>query len=95
MDWELYRTFLAVVDAGSQIGAARRLRISHPTVGRKITALEESLGTTLFTRSPDGLMLTTQGQRIREHAQAMAAAAMRAEAAVVTGPNARGKGPHL
>ena len=90
LDWELYRTFLAVVDAGSQIGAARQLRLSHPTVGRKITALEESLGTTLFTRSRDGLMLTAQGQRIREHAQAMAAAAMRAEAAVVTGPNARG-----
>jgi DNA-binding transcriptional LysR family regulator len=90
LDWELCRTFIAVADAGSFLGAARRLRTSHPTVGRKIASLEARLGTALFVRSQDGLMLTAQGHRFREHAEAMAAAALRAEASVVTGPKANG-----
>lgn len=90
MDWELCRTFVAVAEAGSYLGAARRLRTSHPTVGRKIASLETQLGTALFARSHDGLVLTAQGHRFREHAEAMAAAALRAEASVVTGPKARG-----
>ncbi len=90
MDWDLCRTFVAVADAGSYLGAARRLRSSHPTVGRKIASLEAQLGTALFARSHDGLVLTVEGRRFREHAEAMAAAALRAEASVVTGPNARG-----
>ena len=64
---------------------------SHPTVGRKIAALEAQLGTKLFARSADGLSLTSQGRKFQEHAEAMAAAALRAETAVsATGHNARG-----
>jgi DNA-binding transcriptional LysR family regulator len=91
MDWELCKTFVAVAETRSFTGAARRLRSSHPTVGRKIAALEAQLGTRLFARSADGLALTSQGRKFREHAEAMAAAALRAEAAVsATGRNARG-----
>ncbi len=90
MDWELCQTFVAVADAGSYLGAARRLHTSHPTVGRKIASLEAQLGTALFARSNDGLVLTAHGQRFHEHARAMAAAALRAEASVATGPKARG-----
>ncbi|HAP48216.1 MAG TPA: LysR family transcriptional regulator, partial [Afipia sp.] len=35
MDWDLCRTFIAVAESGSYLGAARRLRSSHPTVGRE------------------------------------------------------------
>ncbi|MES2751326.1 MAG: LysR family transcriptional regulator [Pseudomonadota bacterium] len=91
MDWDLCRTFIAVAEAGSYLGAARRLRSSHPTVGREIAALETQLGTKLFVRSNDGLVLTAQGRRFREHAEAMGAAALQAEAAVsATGTKARG-----
>lgn len=91
MDWDLCRTFIAVAESGSYLGAARRLRSSHPTVGREIAALEAQLGTKLFVRSNDGLTLTAQGRRFREHTAAMEAAAMRAEAAVsATGAKARG-----
>ena len=71
--------------------AARQLRSSHPTVGRKIAELEGQLGIPLFARSNEGLSLTAQGRKFREHVDAMAAAALRAEAAVsATGAHARG-----
>jgi DNA-binding transcriptional LysR family regulator len=91
MDWDLCRYFAAVAETGDYTSAARRLRSSHPTVGRKIAALERTLGTRLFARTTEGLALTAQGRRLREHAEAMAAAALRAEAAVAArGEAARG-----
>ena len=91
MDWDLHRFFVAVAEAGDYSGAAQRLRSSHPTVSRKIAALEAELGTRLFVRTPEGLALTAQGRRLREHADAMALAASRAEAAVAArGAAARG-----
>jgi DNA-binding transcriptional LysR family regulator len=91
MDWDFCRTFLAVAEAGSFLGAARRLRTSHPTIGRHIASLEAQLGTKLFVRSNDSLELTAQGQAFRKHAEAMAAAALKAEAAAsATGSEARG-----
>jgi DNA-binding transcriptional LysR family regulator len=91
MDWDLCKTFVAVAETRSFTGAARRLRSSHPTVGRDIATLEAQLGTRLFARSADGLALTSQGCKFREYAEVMAAAALSAEAAVsATGENARG-----
>ena len=59
--------------------------------GRKIAELEGQLGIPLFARSNEGLSLTAQGRKFREHVEAMAAAALRAEAAVsATGAQARG-----
>jgi DNA-binding transcriptional LysR family regulator len=75
-DWSLYRTFLAVLDAGSLSGAARALGLAQPTVGRQIEALEAALGgEALFTRSPGGLKATRAALTLAPHAQAMAAAA--------------------
>lgn len=91
MDWDLCKTFVAVADTRSYAAAARRLRSSHPTVSRKIAALETQLGTKLLARAADGLALTSEGRKFREHAEAMAAAALRAEAAVsASGRRARG-----
>jgi DNA-binding transcriptional LysR family regulator len=91
MDWDLCKTFVAVAETRSFAGAARRLRSSHPTVGRNIAVLEEQLGTRLFARSNEGLSLTAPGRKFREHVEAMSAAALRAEAAVsARGPSARG-----
>jgi DNA-binding transcriptional LysR family regulator len=75
-DWSLYRTFLAVMDAGSLSGAARTLGIAQPTVGRQIEALEAALGgDPLFTRSPGGLKATRTAHALAPHAKAMAIAA--------------------
>jgi DNA-binding transcriptional LysR family regulator len=72
--WELFRTFLEVVRDGSLSGAARKLGLTQPTVGRHIDALEAALGLTLFTRSPQGLAATPAALELVDHAEAMAAA---------------------
>jgi DNA-binding transcriptional LysR family regulator len=73
--WELYRSFLAVARAGSLSAAARRLRLTQPTIGRHIRALEEALAIALFTRSPSGLAPTAAALDLVPPAEAMEAAA--------------------
>ncbi len=72
--WELYRTFLEVVRDGSLSGAARKLALTQPTVGRHIDALEASLGLSLFSRSPQGLKATPAALELVSYAETMAAA---------------------
>jgi len=74
-DWDLYRAFLAAAEEGSLSGAARRLGLSQPTLGRQIAALEAALGVALFTRSPGGLLPTEAALALKPHAEAMAASA--------------------
>jgi len=74
-DWTLMRSFLAVLDAGSLLGAARRLQQSQPTLGRHIQVLEAQLGTALFERTGRGLTPTVAAGEIAEHARAMQEAA--------------------
>jgi DNA-binding transcriptional LysR family regulator len=69
--WELYRSLLAVLREGSLSGAARALGIAQPTVGRHITALEETLGLVLFTRTQAGLLPTESALALQVHAQEM------------------------
>jgi len=60
-DWENLRIFLAVAEAGSLAGAARRLRLSQATVWRRVGALERSLSARLFERHQAGYVLTANG----------------------------------
>ena len=55
--------FLAVADAGSFSGGARRLEMSAPTVTRSVAALERRLGALLLVRTTRSLRLTEAGQR--------------------------------
>jgi DNA-binding transcriptional LysR family regulator len=73
--WDELRTFVEVAHDGSLSGAARRLGLTQPTVGRHIDALEAALGLTLFTRSPRGLTPTPAALALEPHVEAMAAAA--------------------
>ena len=43
-DWSLVRSFLAVLDAGSLLGAARRLGAQQPTLSRQVAQLDYSPG---------------------------------------------------
>jgi len=70
-DWALMRSFLAVLDAGSLLGAARRLKQSQPTLGRHISLLETQLGAALFERTGRGLVPTVAAQAIATHARQM------------------------
>jgi DNA-binding transcriptional LysR family regulator len=69
--WDFYRSFLGVLQEGSLSGAARALGITQPTVGRHISALEDSFGLALFTRSQTGLLPTETALVLRPYAEAM------------------------
>lgn len=69
--WDLYRSFLGVLEEGSLSGAARALGVAQPTVGRHVVALEKSLGVALFTRSRTGLLPTEGAQSLRSHAESV------------------------
>jgi DNA-binding transcriptional LysR family regulator len=58
--------FLAVVEAQGFAAAARRLKISPPSVTRAIAAMEERIGTQLLSRTTRSLHLSEAGQRYLE-----------------------------
>ena len=74
-DWVRYQAFLAVLEGGSLSAAARALGLAQPTVRRRIEELERRIATTLFTRSPAGLLPTSLARELALPARAMAAAA--------------------
>ena len=74
-DWRLVRSFLAALDQGSLLGAARALRSSQPTLGRHIAELEAQLGAVLFERTGRGLLPTPMALRLAQAARAMQAGA--------------------
>jgi DNA-binding transcriptional LysR family regulator len=71
-DWSLMRSFLAVIERGSLLGAARQIGVSQPTLGRHVAQLERQLGTVLFERTGRGLIATSAARSIAEQARAMA-----------------------
>lgn len=77
-DWNRARAFLATAEEGSFSAASRALKISQPTIGRHVAALEAELDVVLFERVGHGLALTPTGADLVEHMRAMADAAMRA-----------------
>jgi DNA-binding transcriptional LysR family regulator len=82
--WELYRSFLAVMREGSLSAAARLLGMTQPSLGRHIRELEETLGVSLFARSPQGLSPTDLAHALLPHAQAMASASAALRRAATT-----------
>jgi DNA-binding transcriptional LysR family regulator len=69
--WEDIQLFLAVAEAGSLSGAAKRLRITQPTVSRRIAELESGLGEPLCVRAVDGASITSFAERLVEPARRM------------------------
>ncbi len=74
-DWNLYRSFLAVLQEGSLSGAARALAVTQPTIARHIEALEKAVGLELFVRSQRGLAATEAALELRPYAESLAAMA--------------------
>lgn len=79
MEWGDVRVFLAVLRKGSFGEAARSLGVSHPTVGRRIKALEAEAQQALFRRTRDGLVLTDAGDRVLALAEAVENSALAME----------------
>ena len=74
-DWDDLRVFLTLAREGKLATAARRLRVSHPTIARRVKALEDSIGARLFDRLPDRFVPTAAGEELLADAQAMERAA--------------------
>jgi DNA-binding transcriptional LysR family regulator len=70
-DWALVRSFLAVLDAGSLTGAARRLGTRQPTLTRHVAELERQLGAPLFERTGRGVVPTALALAIADGARQM------------------------
>ena len=83
MEWDDLRYVLAIARDRTLCSAAQRLGVSHTTVGRRLKAIEESLGVRLFDRTPDGLIPTPAGQDITEVAEEVEADILELEARVL------------
>ena len=66
---EEFEVFIAILDAGSLAGAARKLRRSAPAVTRLLATLEQRIGTRLVERSTRKLAATDAGKRLAEQAR--------------------------
>jgi DNA-binding transcriptional LysR family regulator len=69
MEWSDLRIFLAIAREGTLAGAAQKLGQSQPTMGRRLRALEQAVGQTLFQRTGDGFVLTDAGEVVLAHAE--------------------------
>ena len=71
MEWSDVKIFLAVARAGSLGGAARLTGQSQPTMGRRLRALEQAVGQTLFQRGSEGFVLTDAGAAVLANSERM------------------------
>src|SRR3984957_5768332 len=65
--------FVAIVEAGSLVGASRRLRRSPPAITRALISLENRLGVRLVDRTTRRLAPTEAGNMFAERARALLA----------------------
>lgn len=73
--WEDLRILRAVLQHGSLSLAAAALGVTQPTVGRRVAALEEQLGTLLVERAPTGCTPTQAARLMLPYMDQMVAAA--------------------
>lgn len=73
--WDDLRLVLALMRRGSLKGAAEDLEVNISTVGRRLDALENSVGQHLFDRTPDGTHPTAAAELMLPFAETMEQAA--------------------
>lgn len=71
MEWSDLEVFLAAVRTGSYTAAGRQLGINRTTIGRRVEALEKSLGLPLFEKNPVGYAPNAAGARLLATAEAV------------------------
>jgi DNA-binding transcriptional LysR family regulator len=75
LDLRKVRYFVAVADTLHFGRAAEELHIAQPVLSRQIRALEQDLGTALFTRDSHGVALTAAGTQLLTDAAPLLASA--------------------
>ena len=76
VEWSDLQVFLAVARHGTLGAAARDLKQSQPTMGRRLKALEHAVGQKLFQRTREGFVLTDEGAAVLSHAEHIEAEAL-------------------
>ena len=76
LDWSTLPFFLELARQERLAPAARRLRVDHTTVSRRVAELEKSLDQKLFDRTAEGFSLTEAGRALLPFAEAMEAQAI-------------------
>lgn len=66
MELRRLRYFLRIAAEGSLGKASRAIGIAQPALGRQIQLLESELGVALFRRAAKGMVLTDEGEYLRE-----------------------------
>jgi len=69
--WDDLKMFLEVARHGSVHAAAKRLRLDHSTVCRRIGRLESLLAVKLFDRSRKGIAVRSEAQGLLKHIEQM------------------------
>lgn len=76
--------FARIIEAKSLSRAAAELRVPRATLGRRLSRLEERLGTRLLQRTTRSLAMTDAGEMFYRHARIVLDAVAQAEASVQT-----------
>jgi DNA-binding transcriptional LysR family regulator len=78
-DLSLLRAFVCIVESGNLSAAARKLRLTQPTLSRYLRTLEDRCGTVLLYRDTHRMRLSSVGHQVLEDAQSLLALAEEAE----------------
>jgi DNA-binding transcriptional LysR family regulator len=76
LNWDDLRVFLTLAREGTLSNAAKALGVSHPTVARRVKALEERTGARLFDKLSDRFVPTSAGEKLLGDVQSMEHAAL-------------------
>lgn len=68
LDLTSLRIFVAVARTGSISAAADAVNLSVPSVSKRVSELESTIGTAAFKRTPTGVQLTPAGHSLLQHA---------------------------
>ncbi len=69
LNWDDMRFFLVLCRTQSFVGAGAELKVTHSTVSRRLSTLEASLQTQLFSRTEKGCRLTPAGEKLLPYAE--------------------------
>ena len=83
MQWDDLQTFLAIARQGTLSAAARELKVTQPTMGRRLAAMEQRMGARLLQRLPGRYALTALGESVLANAERIEAEALAAERTIV------------
>ena len=68
-NWNDMRFFLVLCRTRSFVAAGAELKVTHSTVSRRLSALENALQTQLFNRTEKGCRLTPAGEQLLPYAE--------------------------